>query len=114
VGVLEPQQPSRPYIGSFTEPPLQWELYSRVVQLPAAPAVDICTGGWHQAPLLFNYRERAITTFFHLETYSSTRKKVERPWTPSKNCSTRGRDFELRSFDGEALEGKKMLLQLFI
>ena len=52
--------------------------------------------------------------FFHLGTHSSTQKKVERPWAPPKNCSTKGEGFDLKSFNGEALKGKEMLLQLFI
>jgi hypothetical protein len=40
-------------------------------------------------------------------------KKVGRPWTPLKNCSTKGKDFELNSFCGEHVEGKKMLFQPF-
>jgi len=38
---------------------------------------------------------------------------VERPWAPPKNCSTKGEGFGLKSFDGEVVEGKKMLFHTF-
>jgi hypothetical protein len=31
----------------------------------------------------------------------------------SKNCSTKGRGFGLKSFGGEVVKGKKMLFQTF-
>ena len=48
------------------------------------------------------------------DTLLHTKKKVGRPWAPPKNCSTKGGGFDLKSFGGEALKGKEMLLQLFI
>ena len=47
------------------------------------------------------------------DTLFYTQKKVGRPWAP-KNCSTKGEGFDLKSFGGEALQGKEILLQLFI
>ena len=40
-------------------------------------------------------------------------KKVERPWAPLKNYSTKGEGFGLKSFGGEVVKGKKMLFHTF-
>jgi hypothetical protein len=54
---------------------------------PATLIVDGCISG-------------CTPTFFLLE-----------PLTPSHNCSTKRRGFDLNSFGGELVEGKKMLFQ---
>jgi hypothetical protein len=40
-------------------------------------------------------------------------KKVGRPWAPLKNCFTKGEGFDLKSFGGKLVKGKKMLFQAF-
>jgi hypothetical protein len=53
--------------------------------------------------------------FFLLGSLTSTRKKrFGRPWAPPKIALLSGGGFDLKSFGGELVEGKKMLFQPFI
>jgi hypothetical protein len=56
-----------------------------------------------------------VPPFFLLGPAIAARERKEGgPWAPLKNCSYKGGGFDLISFGGEVVEGKKMLFQIFL
>jgi len=98
--------------GSGYQPPLQCPFVGAVVT--SCPCCS--TVGAAESPAVPTDGARINSSHSLLSPRDTLfyKKKVGRPLAPPKNCSTKGGVFYLKSFGGEALKGKKMLLQLFI
>jgi hypothetical protein len=67
-----------------------------------------------EPPLQISQVQSRNLSFFLLGSATVNQERKEgRPWAPPKNCSTKGGGFDLKSFGGEVVEGKKMLFQTF-